>query len=237
MLREQLRVRLEVASKDAARQWWRIDALLSELEAELEHAGGHLRSVALDFALEVARSFDGFMLNHGAYDGPGQSPVHEAMRKRVHTVTPDDTLAGAAQVMWERDVGCLPVIDLDGRVIAMITDRDISMAAFVQWKHLNETSVESAMSKAIHVCSPDDTLTLVTELMRDKQVRRIPVVDGECKLVGVVTLGDIARYSRLHTARSASTATDTHVSNAFAAICEPRFRSIPPPPLDHPGRR
>src|SRR5262245_38865098 len=97
-LREQLRLRLEVASKDAARQWWRKHARLGELESEIERGSDHLKSVALDLALEIARTFDGFMLNHGAYDGPDQSPVHEAMRKRVHTVAPDETLARAAQL-------------------------------------------------------------------------------------------------------------------------------------------
>jgi CBS domain-containing protein len=237
MLREQLRSRVEVASKDAARQWWRIDGLLNELEQELTHANGRLRGAALDLALEVARSFDTFMSSQLAYDGPGQSPVHEAMRKRVHTTTAEQTLAQAARLMWEADLGCLPVVDAERRAVAVITDRDISMAAFVQWTHLADSTVESAMSKTVHTCSPDDALTSATELMRDKQVRRLPVVDDGGHIVGIVTLGDIARYSRLHTARNAATITDAQVAGAFAAICEPRFRSIPPPPPDPRARR
>ena len=112
----------------------------------------------------------------------------------------------------------------------MLTDRDISMAAFMQWKHLAETNVESAMSRSLCACSPDDDLGQAEELMRVNQVRRLPVVDEQGVLIGLLSLGDVARYVRQHSPRGASTVAQQRLAETLAAICEPRFHSIPPPP-------
>ena len=127
-LRDELRLRLHLASKEAQQQWEQIEHRLVELERLLENESGNLRGAASDLAMAVTRVFTDFMARHLPTSGPAKAPVHDAMRKRVFTVTPDDTLAVAAQLMWEKDVGALPVVDDSGRAIAMITDRDISMA-------------------------------------------------------------------------------------------------------------
>ena len=141
-----------------------------------------------------------------------------------------DTLADAARLMWERDVGCVPVIDERDRVIGIVTDRDICMAAFVQWVHLSESFVATAMSQRVCTCSPDDEIGHAAEIMRKNQVRRLPVVDAAGVPVGLISLGDIARYVRLHTPRGTSNLSEAQVNEALVAVCEPRFRSIPPPP-------
>jgi CBS domain-containing protein len=152
------------------------------------------------------------------------------MRTRVLICAPDDTLARAAQLMWEKDVGCLPVCGPGRKAVAMLTDRDISMAAFMQWKHLAEVPVENAMSKGLHGCSPDDELAQAEEIMRRNQVRRLPVLDDDGVLVGLLSLGDIARYVRQHSPRQNGTLAQQRLAETLAAICEPRFHSIPPPP-------
>jgi predicted transcriptional regulator len=83
----------------------------------------------------------------------------------------------------------------------MLTDRDISMAAFMQWKHLSEANVESAMSRSLCACSPDDELARAEDVMRQNQVRRLPVVDANGVLVGLLSLSDVARYVRQHSPR------------------------------------
>jgi CBS domain-containing protein len=152
------------------------------------------------------------------------------MRRRVYACSPEDTLARAAQLMWEKDLGCFVVCGPDRKALAMLTDRDISMAAFMQWKHLAEASVESAMSRHLCACSPDDDLGQAEELMRVNQVRRLPVVDEQGVLIGLLSLGDVARYVRQHSPRGASTDAQQRLAETLAAICEPRFHSIPPPP-------
>lgn len=233
-LRDELRVRLHLASKEAQRQWEVIEERLVELERSLEQQGSGVRATASDVAVSVARMFQDFMLRHLPESGPTRAPVHDAMRTRVQICAPTDTLARAAQIMWEKDVGCLPVCEPGRKVVAMLTDRDISMAAFMQWKHLAETTVESAMSRGVSTCSPDDELGQAEDIMRATQVRRLPVVDDNGVLVGLLSLGDVARYMRQHSPRGTASLAQQRVADTLAAICEPRFHSIPPPPPSSP---
>jgi CBS domain-containing protein len=140
----------------------------------------------------------------------------------THTVircTTTDTLERAAQHMWENDCGCLPVLDDDLALAGMITDRDICMAAYTRGIRLGEAPVASAMSKPVWCCKPDDDLTDIEELMSDKQIRRVPVLDiGE--LVGIVTLGDIARAAQAHPVRGVL-ASPT-ITKTLAGISSPR---------------
>jgi CBS domain-containing protein len=233
-LRDELRVRLRLASKEAQKQWEGIEERLIELERSLEQQSGSVRATASDVAVSVARVFQDFMLRHLPESGPSRAPVHDAMGTRVYVCSPEDTLARAAQIMWEKDLGCLPVCEPGRKVIAMLTDRDISMAAFMQWKHLGEASVESAMSRSLSTCSPDDELVQAEDIMRANQVRRLPVVDDNGVLVGLLSLGDVARYVRQHSRANTSLA-QQRLAETLAAICEPRFHSIPPPPPSSPS--
>lgn len=108
----------------------------------------------------------------------------------------DATLADAARIMWDKDLGSLPVVDEEGRVIAMITDRDICMAAYTQGVPLAASNVATAMSRRLVSCSPDTTLPEIERLMLSAQLRRLPVIDVMGALVGIVTLGDIAHHSQ-----------------------------------------
>jgi CBS domain-containing protein len=122
--------------------------------------------------------------------------VRRLMTSNVYTCSPDDTLTDAARIMWDKDCGCLPVVDAERRVLAMITDRDICMAAYTQGVPLHALHVSSAMSKGLVTCSPDRSHTEIEQLLRDKQLRRVPVVDGENRLIGIITLGDLAHHAR-----------------------------------------
>lgn len=95
--------------------------------------------------------------------------------------------------MWEKDCGCLPVIEPEGRLVGMITDRDICMAAYTRGTPLGGESVESAMKRTVVTCAPDDTLGEVERLMKATQVRRIPVTNHQGVVVGIITVSDLAR--------------------------------------------
>ncbi|RYZ04437.1 MAG: CBS domain-containing protein [Myxococcales bacterium] len=232
-LLSELRSRLQLASKEAQRQWELMEERLLDLERSDAQRGG-VREAASDVAVSVARVFRDLVQRHAPDTGFFRAPVHDAMRTRVYVCSPEDTLARAAQVMWEKDLGCLPVCGPGRRPIAMLTDRDISMAAFMQWKHLAEASVESAMSHSIFTCSPDDELAQAEEIMRRQQVRRLPVVDEQGVLVGLLSLGDVARYVHQRSSYSNGTPAQQRLAETLAAICEPRFHSIPPPPPPAP---
>src|SRR6185503_18246739 len=104
-LRGELRSRLHLASQEAQRQWELLEERLMELERGLEGQRNGMRETASDVAVSVARVFRDFMLRH-LPDNTGffRAPVHDAMRTRVYVCTPEDTLARAAQLMWEKDL-------------------------------------------------------------------------------------------------------------------------------------
>jgi CBS domain-containing protein len=104
-----------------------------------------------------------------------------------------NTLNTAAQNMWDNDIGCVPVVDKDRRVVGMLTDRDVCMAAYIQGAPLTGLLVTSAMSKQVFSCAPDDDIAAAEKLMREKQVRRLAVIDAQGRLAGIISLNDIAR--------------------------------------------
>jgi CBS domain-containing protein len=121
--------------------------------------------------------------------------VQQIMSPTVACCYLTDTLDRAATVMWNCDSGALPVLDHDGHAIAMVTDRDVCMAALTQGKPLFQIRVNSAMSKTLYACRPDDDLARAQALMHEHQLRRIPVLDQEARPVGMITIGDLVRVA------------------------------------------
>jgi len=122
--------------------------------------------------------------------------TQDLMTRKVLTCSEDDSLEQAAQIMWESDVGCLVVVDTELSPLGMITDRDIAMGAYTQGLSLRNIKVGVVMSRELIGCVPNTPLDDVESLMQRAQIRRLPVVDEDGKLAGIVTLGDIARGTR-----------------------------------------
>jgi CBS domain-containing protein len=139
--------------------------------------------------------------------------AQDVMTPSVVACSKDDSLEFAARIMWEADAGCLAVIDGERHVLGMITDRDVAMAAYIQGRLLRDIRVESAMSHDVRTCPLDASVELVENLMQSSQIRRVPVTDPAGRLVGIVTLGDLAK-------RSAPSASD--VTRTLAAVTERR---------------
>jgi CBS domain-containing protein len=133
-----------------------------------------------------------------------------------------DSLHTAAEIMWHADCGCVPVTDENKRVVGVITDRDICMAAHIEGEPLRERTVGGSMSNSLCVCQPDDTLETVAAVMSERQVRRLPVVDSDGRLVGIVSLNDLAlNCTRGGRASSSSLSADA-VAATLAAISRHR---------------
>jgi len=116
--------------------------------------------------------------------------VAEAMSTDVQTVNPDQSIVDAAKAMADCDCGALPVAQGD-RMVGMVTDRDIVVRAIAQGKS-PDTRIKDVMSPDIKYCFEDDDLDEVARNMGDLQVRRLPVVNKDKRLVGILSLGDIA---------------------------------------------
>ena len=119
--------------------------------------------------------------------------VSEVMTRNVQSVSPQENLQRAAQMMDELNVGALPVCDGD-RLIGMVTDRDITVRAIAAGRAPREARVEEVMSEDVRWCFEDQSLDDVMRQMADTQIRRVPVVshDDVHRLVGIVSLGDLA---------------------------------------------
>ena len=116
--------------------------------------------------------------------------IAEVMTRDVRIASPDETLRQAASMMAAIDAGVLPVGD-NGRLVGMITDRDIAIRGV--GKGLGpDSAIREVMSKDVKYCFEDDDLEEVSRNMGDIQVRRLPVLDHDKKLVGIVSLGDLA---------------------------------------------
>src|SRR4051812_16911063 len=118
--------------------------------------------------------------------------VSEAMTREVRVANPDQSIREVAKIMAEIDAGAMPVGDND-RLVGMITDRDIALRAVAQGKG-PDTPVREVMStEQVLYCYEDEELDHVAKNMGEQQVRRLPVVNREKRLVGIVSLGDLAR--------------------------------------------
>jgi CBS domain-containing protein len=117
--------------------------------------------------------------------------VHDAMKTGVQIASPDQSIAEAAKMMARIDAGVLPIGEND-RLVGMITDRDIAVRAIAAGKG-PDTLVRDVMSKDVCYCYEDQDLDEVAENMADVKVRRMPVVNRDKRLVGMLSLGDIAR--------------------------------------------
>jgi CBS domain-containing protein len=116
--------------------------------------------------------------------------IEDVMTRDVSVVAPDATIQKAAQMMDELNIGAIPVCD-GRKLLGMITDRDITVRATAAGAS-PDTRVADAMTADIRWCFAEDDVEEVIETMGDVQIRRVPVVDGNKSLVGIVSLGDLA---------------------------------------------
>lgn len=124
-------------------------------------------------------------------NGRDRVPVEEVMERRVKTVTAESPVKTAADLMKQMDIGVLPV-QKENRIAGIVTDRDITVRMVAEGKDSSRTPVAEIMTKGVYTCYNDDDARSVSETMEKEKIRRVVVVDHDNKLVGIVSLGDIA---------------------------------------------
>jgi CBS domain-containing protein len=155
--------------------------------------------------------------------------IEQLMSHPVRTCSESDMLNRAAQLMWEHDVGCI-VVESNGRVQGVITDRDICMAGRFRGQPLWAIRVGEVMSRNVETVHPKDTVETAERLMRARKIRRLPVVDDSNVLVGLISLNDLARETGVRHGRRKAEVTAEQVAETLAEICEPRQE----PPVSAP---
>jgi CBS domain-containing protein len=121
--------------------------------------------------------------------------VRDLMTKDVRTGRPGDDLGTLAHHMWDHDCGCIPIIDEQQHPIAMLTDRDICMAAMTTGRPLSEIEARNAMSSNVRVANELDSVPTAEIMMRANHIHRLPVVDREGILVGLLSLHDLVHHA------------------------------------------
>jgi CBS domain-containing protein len=135
--------------------------------------------------------------------------VKDIMTRSVAYINPDSTVTEAAQLMQKHNVGSIPVCDQSG-LIGMVTDRDIVVRNVAHGTDPHTTPVKNVMTSQVTTATPDMDLNLVSEIMSQNQIRRIPVVENKM-LVGIIALGDLATNKRF----------DLEASDALTDISKP----------------
>ncbi len=120
-----------------------------------------------------------------------ETHVSDVMTRGVRALSPKDTVVMAAQAMQELDVGAIPVCN-DERLVGIVTDRDLVLRGVAQARLDGNTPIDDVMSRQPLWCFEDQPVDDVLAYMRKAQVRRVPVIDRENRLVGMVSLGDLA---------------------------------------------
>ena len=146
--------------------------------------------------------------------------VKDVMTRDVRTCQLDSNLSEAAKKMWMRDCGVLPIINEAGEVVGILTDRDICIAAGSKNREPSSIPVTEVMMRKIHACYPEDDIREALRTMREKRVRRLPALDAEGKLCGILSLDDVALKAREANKPGELSADD--VEQTLEAICKHR---------------
>jgi CBS domain-containing protein len=148
--------------------------------------------------------------------------IEQMMSRDVKSCRDREQLVKAVQLMWEHDIGSVPVLDDSGTLVGIITDRDCVMAAYTQGRRLDEIDIRTVMSGQVQTCQPTDTLESAAMAMKKAQVRRLPVVDKKNRLVGMVSLTDLSRAAESEPNQRVREQYMHQVELALAAVGRPR---------------
>ena len=128
-------------------------------------------------------------------------------------------MAVAAKMMWDSDCGALPVLNVDGHVIGMITDRDICMAMAMRDTNPSSVSVEEVMSGQVYAVKPEDDIDQALQEMQEHKIRRLSVVNFEGELEGILSMNDIVLQAKKSNTTAADSIKYSDVVKTYQAIC------------------
>ena len=148
--------------------------------------------------------------------------IEDIMTHDVKFCGPDTNLAAAAEILWRNNCGALPVLDSEGKVLGMVTDRDMCIAMGTRNWRASDLAISDLAIKPVFTCRPDDDVHESLKIMRKYQVRRVPVVDEGGKLSGIVCLNDIVLHAEKAEGGRHGGISYDDIVNALKAICERR---------------
>jgi len=148
--------------------------------------------------------------------------VKELMTANPQACTSIDSLAKAATIMWEVDCGIVPVITEGGKVVGLVTDRDICMAANFANRNLANIAVEDVISNEVFACRPDDDVRTALKTMQENQVYRLPVIGGDGTLEGLLSINDVVLKAEELAEKKVPELSYSDVVKTYRSLCEHR---------------
>ena len=143
--------------------------------------------------------------------------VQDVMTSDTKVCSPQTDLASAAMLMWDGDFGTLPVVADGGRVVGMITDRDICIAAATKQRVASDIAIGEVITGKVFSCAPETDVRDALKLMQQEKVRRLPVLDAEGALRGILSINDLVLKAEETKKNSALSYAD--VMSTFKSIC------------------
>jgi CBS domain-containing protein len=160
--------------------------------------------------------------------------VSQWMSQPAITCKSADSVNDAARLMWEHDCGAIPVVDGEVRIVGIVTDRDVCMAAYTQGERLWAIPVTTAMAKLVVCCHAEDTVEAAQALMCEKLIHRLPVVDADGRPLGMFSFTDVAR--EMARSRNVGSAAQREFVTTARAFCRPRSSEVQPAAAATAGR-
>lgn len=166
----------------------------------------------LSYVEAVVETETGYLFNERRFkpqreDDPMK--VKSSMHKGVEWVSPDTPVRVLANVMREQDIGAIPVGEND-RLVGMVTDRDITVRAVANGTDVSALTAKDVMTKGIVWCRDADDVSHAANIMQSKQIRRLPVIDNNKRMVGILSLGDLSHATTERTAAAVTRAVSEH---------------------------
>jgi len=143
--------------------------------------------------------------------------VKDVMTKDVRICGINDNLASAARTMWVNDCGILPIVNNEGIAVGVVTDRDICMATGSKDRRPSSIAIAEVMMRQLYFCPPEADIREALQIMREKRVRRLPVLDENKRLCGILSLDDVAVKTRTADKPAELSAEDVEIT--LDAIC------------------
>ena len=146
--------------------------------------------------------------------------VHEVYRHPVKTCTPVTSLDAVGKIMWEGDCGAVPVVDSEGKALGILTDRDLAMAMAAKNRGSAQIIVRELTSEKLFSCTPDDDVAAALKTMQARKVRRLPVVDAQGQLLGLLSLKDIALAAKPGSGLGSGDVSHDDIALTMQAVCK-----------------
>lgn len=193
-LRDAARLQTHLFSLDVQERWKDVENALDSARLEGKTESEEATELAL-LTLKKAVKLGRRLLEESAETSRVlETPSSKVMTRQPRSCAPYDSLNRPARLMWDANCGSIPVVDNNGILTGIVTDRDIAMATYSKGRPLEGIEVHEVMSHGVVVANENSTLREVLGVMSTHQLHRVPIVDSKGHLLGIVAISDISRY-------------------------------------------